>query len=515
VKARAALPLACGLVTAAATWWAWGAVLPASHDESAYLLQAGIFAQGRWADPPPPASELGFFEQIHVLSEPRRAAKYPPGHALVLTPGVAAGLPALAPVVLAGVAGGLLVALARRAAGTRVALIAWLFWLAPPHPLVLRTSYLSEATTTVLWLLGWWALARWLEDADAGASNRWLALLSLCIGFGAITRPLTTIAFAAPAAFVMLRSARWRWKAGAFAAALVPGAVLLLLIPLWSARTTGDAFQTPIGLYIRDYLPFDRPGFGPVADAPRRPLPPDLQGTFYEFFASQRNHHTVPALPVVLAARVRAIVGDLWGRWRLVGLALAALGAFFLPRLTRAPAISAVLLVLLYLAYPHHATYTIYYVESYPVFDFVTAVGFVALSDRLAARTGRPALARIAVVGAAAFLAVTAAFAVPAARAHHRQVSAPRMRFLEQVGRVPDARAIVFVRYAPDHDPHQSLVTNGPDHAHARVWVAHDRGGENAQLCRIAPERAPYLYDEATGRLIPLDRNCLMRVPSL
>lgn len=515
MKARAALPLACGLVTAAATWLAWGAVEPGSHDESAYLLQAGIFAQGRWADPPPPGSELGFgfFEQVHVLSEPRRAAKYPPGHALVLAPGVAAGMPALAPVVLAGVAGGLLVALARRAAGTRVALVAWLFWLAPPHPAVLRASFLSEATTTVLWLLGWWALARWLDDAHA--SNRWLVLLSLCIGFGAITRPLTTIAFAAPAAFVVLRSARWRWRATTLAAALVPGAVLLLLIPLWSARTTGDAFQTPIGLYIRDYLPFDRPGFGPVAEAPRRPLPPDLQGSFYEFFASQRDQHTVAALPIVLVARLRAIVGDLWGRWRLVGLALAVLGAFFLPRLARAPAISAFLLVLLYLTYPHHATYTVYYVESYPVFDFVTAVGFVALVDRLAARTGRPVLARMAVVGAAAVLAVTAAFAVRAARAHNRQVSAPRTRFLEQVGGVPDARAIVFVRYAPSHDPHQSLVTNGPDIAHARVWVVHDRGDENTQLCRLAPDRAPYLYDEATRRMLPLPRDCRMRAPSL
>ena len=91
MRSRAALPLACGVVTAAATWWAWGAVdpPPASHDESAYLLQAGIFAQGRWADPAPPAAD--FFDQMHVLSQPLRAAKYPPGHSLVLAPYPRAG----------------------------------------------------------------------------------------------------------------------------------------------------------------------------------------------------------------------------------------------------------------------------------------------------------------------------------------------------------------------------------------------------------------------------------------
>ncbi len=143
--------------------------MPKSHDENAYLLQAGIFAQGRWSDPPPPLPE--FFEQMHVLSQPRRAAKYPPGHALVLAPGVALGVPAAVPVALAGASGALLFALARRAANAAVAGLAWLFWLAPSHPLYFRASYLSEGTTSLLWLAGWWALAEWVETAQGAVAR--------------------------------------------------------------------------------------------------------------------------------------------------------------------------------------------------------------------------------------------------------------------------------------------------------------------------------------------------------
>ncbi len=66
----------------------------------------------------------------------------------------------------------------------------------------------------------------------------------------------------------------------------------------------------------------------------------------------------------------------------------------------------------------------------------------------------------------------------------------------------------MFVRYAPGHNPHMSLVANGADLEHARVWVVYDRRGDNARLCRMAPDRVPYLYDEASRRLLPLPRDC-------
>jgi hypothetical protein len=76
---------------------------------------------------------------------------------------------------------------------------------------------------------------------------------------------------------------------------------------------------------------------------------------------------------------------------------------------------------------------------------------------------------------------------------------------------VPERRALVFVRYAPGHSPHQSLVQNAPDVTRARLAFAYDRGADDARLIRAMPGRALYLYDEAASRLRPLTAADLAR----
>jgi hypothetical protein len=66
--------------------------------------------------------------------------------------------------------------------------------------------------------------------------------------------------------------------------------------------------------------------------------------------------------------------------------------------------------------------------------------------------------------------------------------------------------AIVFVRYAASHNDGLSLVRNAPNLDEAPVWTVYDRGAENARLMALAPERVPYLFDEATWTLQPLAR---------
>src|SRR4029079_2758739 len=61
------VPLLLGVATGAATWWVWGesfARTSVVHDESAYLLQAQLFAKGRFTAPTPPLYH--FFEQLYV-----------------------------------------------------------------------------------------------------------------------------------------------------------------------------------------------------------------------------------------------------------------------------------------------------------------------------------------------------------------------------------------------------------------------------------------------------------------
>jgi|GEM_PF-6248914 len=64
---------------------------------------------------------------------------------------------------------------------------------------------------------------------------------------------------------------------------------------------------------------------------------------------------------------------------------------------------------------------------------------------------------------------------------------------------------MVFIRYAPNHSPHMSLVTNEPDLAHARVWTVYDRGPDNVRLIRIDRSRTPWLFDDQHRVLVQLD----------
>ena len=199
-RTRLAIPLLLGAVSAAVTFWVWsgGNFAPRFHDESAYLLQAGIFAEGRWSDPSPPLPD--FFEQFHVLVVPARAAKYPPGHALLLAPGVALGAPPTGPLFLVAGTAALLFALTRRFAGERAAFLAWMVWTIAPAGLRQRSSYFSELTTSFLWLAVWWVILKW-RDTDRPI---WLSVAAFGASWGAITRPLAMLLFAVPLATVVL-----------------------------------------------------------------------------------------------------------------------------------------------------------------------------------------------------------------------------------------------------------------------------------------------------------------------
>ena len=134
-------PLLFGLLTLIAVRFVWRSLAEPGvvHDERAYLLQAEIFARGRWTAAPPPIP--AFFEQMHVFVEPRVFAKYPPTHAMMLVPGVWLGLPGLMPALLAGIAGALTFWLARRLSNEWTALLTWLLWTTAPVTLFWAASY--------------------------------------------------------------------------------------------------------------------------------------------------------------------------------------------------------------------------------------------------------------------------------------------------------------------------------------------------------------------------------------
>jgi len=283
-------PALAGVLTALAVLIVWGSLdpVPVMHDEWAYWLQADQYAHLRWSVPSPAMPE--FFEQLYVLVTPVFAAKYWPGHAFALAPGFALGLPALMPLVLTAVTGALVFALARRTAGVRVAAATWVLWVGAFGNLRFRAAYFSEVTTSCAWLTAWWALLEWRRTRRTG----WMVALAAATGWGAITRPATMFVFALPVGAVVLYDA-WRvrvWRH--VGVGLAVGTLVLAVLPLWSARVTGDWRATPLALYTRQYLPFDVPGYAVSATRPERVLPPEMQRVRGFLHDIKREQATAP-----------------------------------------------------------------------------------------------------------------------------------------------------------------------------------------------------------------------------
>ncbi len=396
----------------------------------------------------------------------------------------------------------------------------WLVWTTSPGNLRFLPSYLSQNTTVVLWLVGWWALARWLDGRKPG----WLAILSTCIAWGILTRPFTMAGYAGAAALVVGREIFRRRAWRELAPALLPAACVLALIPIWSASTTGSVCTTPYALYSRIYFPYQRPGFGlPPASEPQRSLPPDM-ARFTELYRGLHAAHTWRAVPRDVFDRLRGIFGDTWGGVRRPLALFAILGVLLLPREGIFALTTGALLVLSYIPYAHPWPWSVYYLEIQPSLAFVTAVGLwmvicVVTSRRWPPRQALPRTVTGATALAALILAVAFAVlegrAVVQARQERARESAYHRRFQELVSAIPEERTIVFVRYKPDHDPHKSLIANEPDLAGAKAWIVYDRGLENSKLTSLAPQRAAYLFDESAGLLIRLRAGSSPATPDL
>ena len=503
-------PIAVGLVAGAIVWYVWGslnAVAPL-HDEASYLLQARTFATFHWAMPAPALPE--FFEQYHAFVTPTFASKYPPGHGMLLVPGIWLSLPGLMPVVLSALAAALLFLLVRRVTNGWVAVLTVCLWLPTTSNLRFRSSYMSETTTSVLWLLGWWALLEWRRSR----SGKWLVVIASCVAWMAITRPLTAVAFAIPIAVVVLADVVKRRDWSALARPALVAISILAILPIFNWRTLGDWRQSTYGAYARMYIPFDHPGFGTTDAKAERPLPPDMQ-EFTKQFVAVHATHTRDKLPTIFVDRWQALFNDAFRGWRLPLSLLALVGFVALGAEGWFAAGSAVVLTLLYLAYAHPAGWTIYYLEIFPLLPFLTALGIWTIASTLASPTLRvgPRLARDwgprqALGTAFVFLALLwpTTHEVRYARRLEAAIQSYHLDFRQRTAEIPDKRAIVFVRYAPWHNVHTSLIANDPDLADARLWVVYDRGAENVKLAALAPDRAAYVYDEGTRALLPIRR---------
>jgi hypothetical protein len=506
VESRWAPWLVAG-ATGAATWYVWGSLTRSAvvHDEAAYLLQAQLFAKLRWTAASPALPE--FFEQLYVNLAPALSSKYPPGTSLLLAPGVMLGAPGLPIVVMNAATGGLVFAIARRIGGGLTALLAWTIWITSFPVLYFHAMYLSEVPSSLAWVAAWWALLRWHDSARA--RDLWLA--AAAIALCGITRPLTGVSLAlfagAFVAWTLARRGAGSARSAARAATpfVVAAAAAGVVVCLWSWRSTGDVRTTPLALYTRTYVPFDRLGFGARDDErPAARLPWDQRVTSESFYQEHRRH-VVSTLPIVAYSRARMIAHDMWYDWRGGLAVLAVVGLIGAPFGLWAALGALGLQLVLYLLYAHPWTWSLYYTEALPVLALLTALGIARLHSYVVSNDGRESGFAIAT------LTLLLAVVYPAQRTMRMvrdQIALDHGYydgFARLLPRLPTG-SIVFVRYARTHNDGLSLVRNVADRDAAPVWTAYDRGADNERLAALAPGRALFRFDEASWSLHPIAR---------
>ncbi|MEO7086699.1 MAG: glycosyltransferase family 39 protein [Gemmatimonadaceae bacterium] len=494
--------LVVAILSAFAIWWVWAAgdPLPLIEDEYSYVLQSRIFASGHWTAPAPPVAE--FFQQAHVLTSPAVASKFPPGHALLMSVGSFLGSPALVPLILTGITGVLIFILATRVAGPVVALLTWIIWLGDPINLRFRAAYYSEVTSGAMWVISWWALLKWRETRR----RRWLLAVAAAIGWGAITRPLTMLAFAVPVGFVVIRDVihlkLWR----DFALAVAVGVALLGIIPLWSAETTGSWRLSPLALYQKDYLPYDKPGFGVDTTPPAMPLMPVDKYTYAGFYDSHK-FHTPANLPRIAWERLTVLARDEWSGPRMLLVPFVVIGLIGMNGATLFALACSAALFLGYLSYGHWAEWTIYYFEGLTPLSLLAALGIWKSLNWLFARwpgvqqalqKRRSTSPAVVVAG---LLALLTAYEMHDRRFQRNRMAAWDTSFYEMIGKLPMHNAVIFVHYAPRLGPHSLVVGNSPNLANDAVWVVNDLGARDTALMRFAGLRVPLIFHEDGGQL--------------
>ena len=507
-------PLGAGLLSGLAVWWVSGGTLhpvPLYHDERAYLLQAELFAQGRWMGAAAPIPE--FFTQLHVIVNPALYAKYPPGQALWIAPWAALGAPGLSMVASATISGAVLFALARRWAGPWAAALTLLCWMPAGPVLMIRASYMSQVATVPLWLLTWYAVERHATDRR----TRWLVVACMATGLTAVVRPLTAVALAIPCAVILIRRvwADRTWRGAALA--VTSGAVVVAILPWQNLAITGDIRTSPLVQYTRTVTPFDFPTFGFDRSQPMADLPTDLARA-RESLIIPREVHKLENLPWLLPWRLSSLLQAAWYGWRLPLFALGLAGLVLIARgasPARLSASCAALLFALHAMHAHSPVWTVFYHETIPVLAFATALGFIAVGRRL--RSGDWSTSHVVAGDAARALPSwpgTGALAVAVgsllcvlpfdamtARDDLDAIKRPQREFLAAVAAIPDAKVIVFVKYPASWSGHKSLVGNPPDYATARAWLVYDRGADNARLAALAAERVVWHYDAGLGTM--------------
>jgi len=210
---------------------------PLHVDSIAHLFQAEIFLHGMARAPRPP--DPAFFATLNMIFDTGGwYAQYPPGHAALLAPGVLVGAAWLVPIALSLATFVTLIAFTRRAYGPDVARGTAVLLALCPFLWFMGAGYMNHVSALFAVSLLLYGVSRWEGEGRV----RWLGMAGAAAGLGFVSRPLTTVAFAAPlAVFVFARSVR-SGRRVAPVAGLAGFAPFALAYLAFNRATTGHAF---------------------------------------------------------------------------------------------------------------------------------------------------------------------------------------------------------------------------------------------------------------------------------
>lgn len=283
--------------------------IPHVQDSVAQLFQARIFAEGRlWA---PSLTGREAFDYAHMINDGRWYAQYPPGHALLLVPGVWLGVPWLVNPLLGALSVYAVYLLGRETHGVAVGRMAALLGVLSPFLLLMSAEFMAHASAlcaVTAFLVFHLRMVRTGRMADGARAGLFLLLAVLI-------RPYSALAVAAPLA---LHAALWvrrdlpgRWRPAA--AWALGGAVGAALLGLYNLLTTGDPL---VPGYIRLYGESHGIGFGKGSWGPPHTLERGLEhagrtlaslnGRLFEWPASSLWPLVVALLPLRLRSGAAA-----------------------------------------------------------------------------------------------------------------------------------------------------------------------------------------------------------------
>ncbi len=447
-----------------------------TDDEYVYLFQSRLLLAGHAALPAPAIGP--FLVNVFVqVADGRWFGQYPPGHPLMLVPGVLAGWPHLVPVVLAAANVLLVAAVLREITGRGWALAGAALLVTSPLYLLTGATLLSHMSSLFALSLATLAVLRLRHG------NRVVLGLAAGLGLGLLflTRPYTavTIGLFPGVALLWVTVRRRAWKA-LVAAALAALACAVFFL-LYNRAVSGDPFVTGYQALRPNQIEF---GFGPVVPGYYDHTP--LKGL--------RN-------VALLAVRFHAWV---WG-WPLALLPLLFLRG--LSGLRRNAARMAGLMVgtglLSYLFYWSIGVNDTGPVKTYELL-LPAAVLTVLGAERAAARWGRAPVAAWAV----ASLVATAAIFWPPHLRHLRAVSEAVAEPLRVVENEVEPPAVVFVtnvQLPVGRSWVYGRPNPRPDLSDPVIYVR-DLGPDDRRLMALMPQRRAYrlVVDGDRFRAVPM-----------